>query len=683
MMLITNEICAKLCDSFLKNIAKTDEIVSYYNISSLPDNRGYFYIRMLIEEDEYKLVLKLAKNEETPIKTGDRNILFHVEDEDSLVLIQDVSIKGYSAVKCQDIGVLHLRSLLNTLACNHAKSVSQGFYKPTVPKSIHALAQCTRKNDFLYKFVENNNVDADIFKREMEKLLDSGLEIFDPKEDNVYVVSCILNNKLFFRNVNNETAHCRIVNISSEKHLPIVYDVLLAMFSCSSQVLRQHHFHDLLDYYYAVLKKNCSKLDIDLCKILPSKRFQDQVRKFLPYVKIEIAQWYCEQFSKSTDITTSSKYKDLMWSAVSEVYECIEFPCITREDCYQILKSKCDSSEAHISNWSLLPIEDYYRLTINVRDGNEHETLAFLVQSAKLNHNPCFKNEIFFYNSFTPQARNLGLEELMDFCPDCYYSRQEEMLVLEDGASANYDMINGTGSLSYNSLCVIIEQLAKLHASSLLYEEIMTEKSGGLFRLDTQYREYNGNGMEHSGIDFLLESFDELSDRGNGEKLQMNIVECFCDCYERLRSYRNVLCHGGLWRSNILFRDDTNETQCRIANYKLIKYYPPSYDLLLLIYLNADKETRLNHEARLMERYYIELSKIFKRYSFDLNKIYTYEEFLDSVEPMRLISVGVAGLYLRDLRRSSPQLFCEDCDLHIKTKDIIDELYDICNRINK
>ncbi|OXU17322.1 hypothetical protein TSAR_014330 [Trichomalopsis sarcophagae] len=51
----------------------------------------------------------------------------------------------------------------------------------------------------------------------------------------------------------------------------------------------------------------------------------------------------------------------------------------------------------------------------------------------------------------------------------------------------------------------------------------------------------------------------------------------------------NVICHGDLWRSNIMLRDEPSSSiSCRLVDYQMLRYASPSCDVAMLLYVLGD-----------------------------------------------------------------------------------------------
>lgn len=104
---------------------------------------------------------------------------------------------------------------------------------------------------------------------------------------------------------------------------------------------------------------------------------------------------------------------------------------------------------------------------------------------------------------------------------------------------------------------------------------------------------------------------------------------------------RNVVCHGDLWSSNLIF-DQTDH--CRLVDFQMVRYLPPAHDLMLLLYYGADAEVRQKHEQRLIKHYYRIFTEALELNDFQ-GKVISFEELLQGVEELRLAALFTAVLF--------------------------------------
>ena len=97
----------------------------------------------------------------------------------------------------------------------------------------------------------------------------------------------------------------------------------------------------------------------------------------------------------------------------------------------------------------------------------------------------------------------------------------------------------------------------------------------------------------------------------------------------------NVICHGDLWRSNIMF-DDCSPPSCILVDFQMLRYASPSLDIAQLLYVHADPECRRRFELSLLQYYYSALHSSVKAPA----KIPTYDAVLCDYQERRIVGMA-------------------------------------------
>lgn len=706
-MTLPENLWPKICDNLIKVLSVSPkEKIRNYHITPVPDDSADTILQMETKKDTYKLHLTVSRNINSIeyISSDDptKYPTMVIEEEDIQVAIKSFSVDGYKSCTVAEItdNIDLLKSILRALAYSHSRSINLNLYRTINSNYRYSLI----KDDFkkilsiLYETIEkkgSEEIDGTLFRKGVEKLYYSSGDTLKPEQQNVYVESCVLQSKWFFKFTENENVKCKIINIVPNKCLPLVYDVLQCIFYFSTEKMRQTYFHELLDYYYNALTDNLHQIGLNVSNILPLQKYHKLINKFSPYVKLEVALSSCEQYLEPLKVLEDDSFVSNIWNLFDSGEECFEFVWkwivklyeivlytnLSREDCYRIVKNKIGSSNYEFLSWQLTPVElrsgflgDYYKLLINIKRNDKMQSLNFFAkylptynESAQEMSSRAFGKEEFFYGMFIPEVNKLGLKEITDFLPKCYFSRSDDVIILEDLSILNYESLAKGEALSYENVLLVIKQLAKIHTCSLLYEEIMTEKLGKLYRIGDEFAKYieevfliledgRPRDIVASGISgnlkYLLDAFPDIPKKFSMEKFKEKVKDLYdkmVPCKLTSPKFRNVIAHGDLWGNNFLFKKNENgkPTICFLVDYQLIRYCPPSHDLLFFVYLNTDKNTREKYMSRILKDYYNELSQIFERHNFDLSKIYTFHTFLDSCEFVKPEAICLALLYLQ------------------------------------
>lgn len=97
------------------------------------------------------------------------------------------------------------------------------------------------------------------------------------------------------------------------------------------------------------------------------------------------------------------------------------------------------------------------------------------------------------------------------------------------------------------------------------------------------------------------------------------------------KTKRNVVTHGDLWSSNLIF---DSAGRCIIVDFQLLRYSPLAQDLMQLIYLSTTREFRKQHEKQLIKHYYQSLEGALKHNGFE-GIAPSFQELMEGVEEQR------------------------------------------------
>lgn len=678
-----------------------------------------------VSNKNYDVIFSLASKEKKDGSFDDT--FFHFEMEGCVTYVENVIIKNYHCPKRGELDQKQLLSVFKNLAHHHSKCIAENDKQIKNEQSNEFLTEVNQKIlENLYEMipsVENKTIDLNVLKKGIDQLFDNSKEDLHSENQRVYVKGGIFRRKIVFKD-DDQSVGCCLVNLRKGRLVSAVYDMLSLLYLLTDQKQRQKHFHEITDHYHQIL----SDLNVDL----PLVVYEKEIKTVIPYVKLDLLSFYLKQLNEEKENNTKHNVGEnlkVIYELISELYEHVVSPKITREECYKIVRDAMGTNYESL-NYELTDQEgllgligQYSKLKITITQKNKDKVFrlfAKFVPSKMAQFSVVFLREEFFYVTFMSELKRLGLEDITDFLPKCYFVRSADVIIFEDLSYLNYKPANCDESFSYQMLQLAVKQLAKMHACSLLYEEISAEKSGKESRLHDKFAEYVEDilyikdnkfieAINNCGINTVIGYvFDQFVDVPKEISL-----ECFKDRARKLfdlmimkfeisKKYRNVICHGDVWGGNILFKfDDTQVSDCLFIDYQLIRYCPPAHDLLAFIYINTDKATRTKYMSTLIDQYYDELSSIFKKYNVDLNSVYSYDHYIECCDYMKSHAICLAALtYPCSLDREKVQNILVDTEkkmhfmlvdkidilqelmkddrVRARYREIVEDLYDIC-----
>lgn len=297
-----------------------------------------------------------------------------------------------------------------------------------------------------------------------------------------------------------------------------------------------------------------------------------------------------------------------------------------------------------------------------------------------------FKKEIFAYNIFEKITES-GIDLLSDCITNLYYFKDNHVIVMDDLKQTGFQCESHIIT-NINTITAIVKNLAKLHASSIIYEEKLSKTLGRKFTLLEEYKNnfeetfYNdkegfinkpGVTASINGIMTEIELFKHSKFLTNGKEFKTtarNLCYKIYDLAKPSKKYRNVINHGDLWTNNFLIKYESGlPIACKFVDFQLLRYVPPAQDLLSLIYLSTTRCFRQKYMYEIIGLYYATLEKYMKLHGFNLNEIITFGNFMESCEEQKLFAIIQSATYFQLVFVDTLTLeeFFHDKELYNKT----------------
>lgn len=439
---------------------------------------------------------------------------------------------------------------------------------------------------------------------------------------------------------------------STDGMLYLVYDFV-------QQFSKQMDKHEMLYYFHAIFELYFQNLQLQILT-LSQEVFGRLIKIVLPYIKLEIV---------SKNIQTRIVP---LKSSVVELFQCISCPKILLEDCYEIVRNEMGTKDFEVIKFELTPLVggfgflgDHFKFTIRIKP---NETFSFFAKYLPTTNNICekvalraCKKEEFVYKEVFPLMKIFGINKVSDFAATCYFSRTNDVIVLEDLNRKGLKCAEITIPANYDWMVMVIKQLSSLHASFMILDEKLTQQSGKKNNVEEFFSKYlveiNFDKNESScwlltfGANLISEYFIEklsyISKKLELEEFKQCTrvkVEAMFEHVKKSEKYYNVISHGDMWGSNIL---SNSSKDCVFVDYQAVRYSPPALDVLFMIYMNTDKEFRLKHMDELLKIYYMNLQSSLEKYSVDISKYYTSKTFYESINYFKSSCIVKALAYLQ------------------------------------
>lgn len=316
-------------------------------------------------------------------------------------------------------------------------------------------------------------------------------------------------------------------------------------------------------------------------------------------------------------------------------------------------------SEVKIVNHSLEPFSKlktgclgaHLLLTIRFKRGSNNceESQTFFVKTMPdsqiildtLMDDSMFTDEANFYENITPL---LMKEYNADkWSPRCYLITSNA-LVFEDLRVKGYT-ISPDPFLDEILLKATLTSLAQFHASTILAEHRLGKTLKEIFPNAFVEKILTNHGnfakMTPVGFDAIKKMIEKYGmDPSFMPKIKDRVWE-----FSKIRKGKcNVLCHGDLWKNNLMFKSNGN-VKCVMVDYQFLRYTSPCIDVSTLVYLHTTPEYRKKSELNLFEHYYCVLRDTLLQGSIK-PPIPSYESMLQDYKDYKLIGMIFGLLYL-------------------------------------
>ncbi|KAK7794868.1 hypothetical protein R5R35_013585 [Gryllus longicercus] len=327
-------------------------------------------------------------------------------------------------------------------------------------------------------------------------------------------------------------------------------------------------------------------------------------------------------------------------------------------------------------------MSDYLRFKIRIRlqDGTEkcHNLFAKTVPRTPGGHRDfveevqCYVKEVGFYRKVLPlllkhqnnDKRSSVSGVIGKWAPHCYLTR-DDIIIMEDLGIFNFRILNSRDLLDWSHCVTVLKKIASFHAASIIFEEKEKQNLEKTCRIvdlhpdcftdviDRAMSDDKNKGWFLAGVRAIVALVPYLSKYQHSTKLQRMIQEKIPTVFESVGGlktsdkYRNVVCHGDLWSSNILFNygEDSRPDTARFVDYQVLRYAPPATDLVIFINTTTNQNFRKRHNKDMLKIYYKEFNSELQEYGLSANEILSFEELHESFEHFSPAGRAIAGLY--------------------------------------
>lgn len=279
-----------------------------------------------------------------------------------------------------------------------------------------------------------------------------------------------------------------------------------------------------------------------------------------------------------------------------------------------------------------------------------------------------FINEMNFYSKIIPALGTLDAS-ICSFLPQFMYGEMiynitgdQTVLIVENLKNTGYQLSEKKSFLDLDHLTLMVRRLGQFHA----YSYQAREKIPNLFYpLANAHLEANffanlevHGVMAHTAERGLKSLQNEPAYEAQIKSIRgilQNAENYFVKVIKDDSKPQAVLCHGDYLRNNVLFRYENDlPVEIKLIDLATYRIASPVVDLALVLYMNADQNTRDQHWDALINEYYTAL-----RTTFPNNEnIPSKEEILSDFVGKAFYAYLVASYFLPGLIAADNGIVC-------------------------
>lgn len=362
---------------------------------------------------------------------------------------------------------------------------------------------------------------------------------------------------------------------------------------------------------------------------------------------------------------------------------------LTKKDCKSILQAKLKSCNFEIKSYKLETfaqrkglLGEHYQLIIDASCNDSGQIHRFFVktlpqiesQKKFAMESGAFYKEHQFFDKMLPHFASVNIDFLTRIIPLCFLTRLNDVAVFEDVEILGYDTLPQRQSLSYECVVLAIKAMAKLHASGFILEESLSKSSSKYRMIDEYSKEFEESfyslsetsvNLRKANKNAIKTEIDMFTDKVTAYKLG---VDCFkalaveyIDGYNNWvkpsKTYRNTICHGDLWASNLMFKfENCKAIDLKVIDFQSYRYLPPAHDILCFLYLSTDRSFRKLYKKQVLDLYYSELKYILNSFDIDINSVLNCNEYESSLEEYEKFAVSQSCTHFTSIMLTKEQL---------------------------
>lgn len=301
-------------------------------------------------------------------------------------------------------------------------------------------------------------------------------------------------------------------------------------------------------------------------------------------------------------------------------------------------KNKFHCKWSKIKNCYFLSYVFFVDLTIINDSGEDEDTLhlaikippPFIDLLQRFHTDWLYANEIIFYTQIAKNNQAF---------PHYYYgtadNKEKCVIVMENLCSNNFNLCPVLHDIPFKYVISGVREIGRFHAMGYVMKHHCPHKLAGIVTCLRDSRLIAGNWL-HDTIEIVATRPVEWLRKTNYDPDFCNKMDKYLgDAFNTimLDSIKPVeplavLCHGDFTRSNIFYKETSNELKAMLIDFGMITYASPSIDLSTLLFLNATSEDRRQRFNEIINAYHDALMDYLREAGLIDLSSYSMEKFL-------------------------------------------------------
>ncbi|KAL7648250.1 UNVERIFIED_CONTAM: hypothetical protein RMT77_000156 [Armadillidium vulgare] len=284
------------------------------------------------------------------------------------------------------------------------------------------------------------------------------------------------------------------------------------------------------------------------------------------------------------------------------------------------------------------------------------------------------------------QLERLGLDSIRT--PKLFSRSLEkgrEAYVLEDLRVQGFKMYDRMKGMDLNHSLLVVKELGRFHASSLLFEETFSAKSisENLVYLERPWGNLNEEGLEafdkmYSSSGEAVGNFLKTSDSKYEKcsnwllKYAHKLTQHFLDGYNPSNNQFEVLIHGDCWTNNMLFKYNEDEipVDFRFVDLQFSTRASATTDLNYFFFMSLNGDFRRKNRNTLLTAYYESFSTILKKANKETP--FSYLELKQELHDRKIYGLAAVMLILQTILSQGEDILDMDSFTDDKFDDFVE-----------